>query len=345
MKSIIFPEKTSKIKEVSKIFSFKMKDGNRNMYGVSISMINGDNFNAYSIKRADLKFFKVGGYLKYVLENVEDDDGKTTTKLKSHVFTTKPIKRSKKPLLKFFSNIKEENILYIDIETIRVQKDIKVKTDLFDSFAYKMRKYENINTTREIKEAYKDKAPLYPEFGRIIAISLGMIKNKKPVIISFYGEDEATLLEDFAKTLGSLYKKYPQIILAGHSIIGYDLPYIMKRMLINGLPVAEFLDFTNMKPWDLEGKVIDLAKIWQSTSFYSASLINIAIAFNIPSPKSDIDGSMVSDVYYKNPKQNLKRIVQYCERDVFTVINIFRKLYNKEIFEDFESKTFPIKKN
>jgi hypothetical protein len=52
----------------------------------------------------------------------------------------------------------------------------------------------------------------------------------------------------------------------------------------------------------------------------------------IPSPKEDIDGSMVRDVYYE--ENDLERIVQYCEQDVITVAQVFLKLRNEELLAE-----------
>jgi hypothetical protein len=52
----------------------------------------------------------------------------------------------------------------------------------------------------------------------------------------------------------------------------------------------------------------------------------MAHVLGIPSPKKDIDGSMVGEVYYQ--ENDLERIVQYCERDVVTVAQVFLRLRN-----------------
>ena len=52
----------------------------------------------------------------------------------------------------------------------------------------------------------------------------------------------------------------------------------------------------------------------------------------IPSPKEDIDGSMVRDVYYED--QDLDRIVKYCERDVVTVAQVFLRLRNEDLLTE-----------
>jgi predicted methyltransferase len=58
----------------------------------------------------------------------------------------------------------------------------------------------------------------------------------------------------------------------------------------------------------------------------------MANVLGIPSPKEDIDGSMVRDVYYE--ENDLERIVQYCERDVVTVAQVFLRLRNEGLLAE-----------
>jgi hypothetical protein len=58
----------------------------------------------------------------------------------------------------------------------------------------------------------------------------------------------------------------------------------------------------------------------------------MANILGIPSPKEDIDGSMVRDVYYE--EHDLERIIHYCERDVITVAQVFLKLRNEELLTE-----------
>jgi len=54
----------------------------------------------------------------------------------------------------------------------------------------------------------------------------------------------------------------------------------------------------------------------------------------IASPKEDIDGSMVRDVYYN--EDDLDRIVKYCELDVITTAQVFLRLRNEELLDKSE---------
>ncbi|HMZ24184.1 MAG TPA: 3'-5' exonuclease, partial [Saprospiraceae bacterium] len=54
------------------------------------------------------------------------------------------------------------------------------------------------------------------------------------------------------------------------------------------------------------------------------SLALMAELFGIPTPKDDIDGSMVGKVYWED--KDLERIRVYCQKDVHTVARIYSKL-------------------
>ena len=62
----------------------------------------------------------------------------------------------------------------------------------------------------------------------------------------------------------------------------------------------------------------------------------MANVLGIPSPKGEINGSMVKSVYYED--KDLDRIVTYCELDVVTTAQVFLRLRNDDLLEDKEIK-------
>jgi predicted PolB exonuclease-like 3'-5' exonuclease len=54
----------------------------------------------------------------------------------------------------------------------------------------------------------------------------------------------------------------------------------------------------------------------------------------IPSPKDDIDGSQVRDIYYE--ENDLERIVTYCEKDVSAIAQIMLTLRAEALLNDSE---------
>jgi hypothetical protein len=58
----------------------------------------------------------------------------------------------------------------------------------------------------------------------------------------------------------------------------------------------------------------------------------MANILGIPSPKEDMDGSMVRDVYYE--EGDINRIVTYCELDVITLAQVFLRLRNEQLLQE-----------
>ncbi len=104
-------------------------------------------------------------------------------------------------------------------------------------------------------------------------------------------------------------------------------------MVINGIALPYKLDLFGKKPWEVPH--IDTMELWKFGDYkHYTSLKLMANILDIPSPKEDIDGSMVRQVYYED--QDLERIVDYCEMDVVTVAQIFLRLRNDPLLKETE---------
>ena len=179
---------------------------------------------------------------------------------------------------------------------------------------------------KEILESFKKEAGLYPEFSKVISIVVGKIVEGKIALITIDDEEEKELLTKF----NTIVDRNSNSTLTGFVNIGFDTPFVFKRMLINGIQPSNSLDSSGLKPWEVAE--LDLAMVWKGTSFSRASLINIATVFGLPSPKDDISGADVGRVYW-NEVGGLKRISAYCRRDVVTTINIFKKMRLEDALE------------
>ncbi|MEI9958845.1 MAG: ribonuclease H-like domain-containing protein [Ferruginibacter sp.] len=135
----------------------------------------------------------------------------------------------------------------------------------------------------------------------------------------------------FVTTVNQMEAKNNKWSFAGHNIKEFDMPFICRRLLINGLPIPAYLNFQNMKPWDTN--IVDTFQYWRFGDYKNyTSLKLLAAALGVPSPKDDIDGSMVAEVYWK--EKNLERIVTYCQKDVLTTGNIILRFKNMELLKE-----------
>lgn len=231
--------------------------------------------------------------------------------------------------MKALKELNLKDIIFIDIESARIVKELEIDTPLFDSWEYKKRN-EKLDNQGLINQ-FRKEAGLYPEFARIVCISVGRIKGDKISVKTYNDLDEKVLLQNFNTDLELVTNIAPSSKFCGHSIDDFDIPFIFKRCLINGIQPHELLDTADLKPWNVPS--IDTKKLWKGTSYSPTSLINIAVAFGLKSPKDDIDGSEVGDVFWGDDPNRVERISKYCEKDVVTTANIVRKCRFESVLE------------
>ena len=119
--------------------------------------------------------------------------------------------------------------------------------------------------------------------------------------------------------------------LCAHNGKEFDYPYLIRRMLINGLDVPVILDLSGKKPWEVNH--LDTMELWKFGDYKNyTSLELLATLFGITTPKDDIDGSDVAKIYWE--EHDLPRIVIYCQKDVKTVVNLFLRFQGKTIIQE-----------
>jgi hypothetical protein len=172
---------------------------------------------------------------------------------------------------------------------------------------------------------YEQKAALFAEFNKIVCVSLGT-ELPPPSQASFYvksfsGHNEKQILIDLAAAFekGSIYS------LAAHFGKGFDYPVLARKYVIHGLPIPHLLNTSGMKPWEIP--LHDTAEMWKFGDLrHSCSLDLLAHCFGLPSPKEEMDGSQVGRVYWNEGEDGLKKIVKYCEMDVKTLANAYKRI-------------------
>ena len=221
-----------------------------------------------------------------------------------------------------------EKILFLDIETVPQAGNWEELNET-DQYLWdrktKMQRKEDFTA----QEFYNERGGIMAEFGKIICISVGILeKSEKLMIKSFSGDDERKLLEEFGEIFN--HPKLHDVILCAHNGKEFDFPWIARRFLINGMQPPKPFQMFGKKPWEIPH--LDTMELWKFGDYKSfISLELLAHVFGIPTPKDDIDGSMVSSIYYI--EKDLFRIVQYCEKDVLTLANIFRRMRQEELLE------------
>lgn len=225
------------------------------------------------------------------------------------------------------------NILFLDIETVpqyASYEDVPEEwKKLWDHKAQQLVRGKEDET----EETVYPNAGIYAEFGRIICISCGVIQGTAPtrkiVIKSFSGDDEALLLRGFTDMLIK-WSQPGERYLCAHNGKNFDFPYLCRRMMINRIPIPPILNTAGKKPWEIGH--IDTMELWKFGEYKNFTSLNLlAVALDVPTPKDDIDGSMVWKVYWE--EKNLPRIVTYCQKDVVTVAQVLLRMQGEPLIE------------
>jgi len=229
------------------------------------------------------------------------------------------------------ARINLEKILFLDIETVAQHPEYSQLDADFKMHWEKKAKF--IGKDDETPEAVYERAGIYAEFGKIVCISVGFINIengiKKLRLKSYADDDETVLLNDFFDLLNKHYS-HREALLCAHNGKEFDLPYIARRALVKGINLPEILDLAGKKPWEVNH--LDTLQLWKFGDYkHYTSLSLLTTIFNIPTPKDDIDGSMVNEVYWKD--KDLKRIAIYCEKDVIALTQLFLKFRNENLIE------------
>ena len=215
-------------------------------------------------------------------------------------------------------------ILFLDIETVSLEAHFEELTKneqlLFEKkTAYKRKEGETPG------DFYKN-AGIWAEFGKVICISTAMLieqeKASEIVLKSFYGGDERQVLTDFKLFLAENFNSKVHLLCA-HNGKEFDFPYLARRMLINQIALPEILNLFGKKPWEI--RHLDTMDLWKFGDYkHYTSLDLLANVFGIESPKKEMKGSDVNEIYYGS--HDLTRIVKYCERDAVTVLKVYLRL-------------------
>jgi DNA polymerase elongation subunit (family B) len=225
-----------------------------------------------------------------------------------------------------------ENIIFLDIETVSAHRSFEdLNSDWQDLWK---RKARNLLKEQQTEADIYDQASIYAEFGKVICIGVGLIRRGKDGtqfrVKSYYGDDERAVLQEFANLLNKSFNGATYLLCA-HNGKEFDFPYLARRMMVQGIALPKLLDIQGKKPWEVPHlDTLELWKFGDRKSFTSLNLL--AHLFEIPTPKDDIDGSMVGSVYWQD--HDLDRIARYCCKDVLTLARVFLKFRGEKNISD-----------
>lgn len=222
-----------------------------------------------------------------------------------------------------------KSILFVDIETVPLQPDYQLLTEgLQKEWERKAKLLKNSpEEPLSSAELFTERSGIFSEFAKVVCIGFGSFQlqdgNWKMRLKALSNNNEKQLLQDFCVMLDSFTKFYPMLRFCGHNIKEFDIPFLCRRMIINGMGLPTCMQLSGKKPWEISH--IDTLEMWKFGDYKNyTSLSLLAEVLGIPSPKNDMDGSMVGKVYWQ--EHDLPRISKYCLQDVLTSARVYLKL-------------------
>jgi len=228
-----------------------------------------------------------------------------------------------------------DKVLFLDIETVpETYRFSDVDPATAHLFELKNMRYKTDDKT--FAQVYDEKAGIYAEFGKIVCISVGFVRStatgRQIHIKSYFHDDEETLLRQFIRLLEDNYNTINHR-LCGHNSKEFDIPFLCRRILINGLKLPNVLNLAGKKPWEIQH--LDTMELWKFGDYKAyTSLALLCNIFKIPTPKDDISGADVARVYYE--EEDLPRIARYCEKDVVALIQLFLRMNGEDMIHEGE---------
>ncbi len=202
--------------------------------------------------------------------------------------------------------------IVLDIETLPASgKDVAMMKEFYEEM--KTKKKERKSGPPIDFETFLRNTSFQGEFGRIFCI--GYAIDAEPAE-SLDGDEKELLRKfwDIAKDCS---------LFIGHNVMDFDLRFIYKRSVIQGVQPSRDLSFARYR----NKPIFDTMREWEKWGARGVSLHKLSLALGIASPKEEgIDGSKVYDYFLAGKGDE---IIKYCKRDVVAT----RAVYNKMTFQ------------
>ncbi len=207
--------------------------------------------------------------------------------------------------------------LFIDIETVPLTYKYN---ELKEDDKYHWDNKWRFNKENSPEDLYS-KAGIYAEFAKVISIGLGFYNEGKFRVKCISGDDEKEVLVEFAELLSKHFNNTEKHFLCAHNGKEFDFPFLCRRFLINNLKLPKLLQLQGKKPWESK-HLLDTMELWKFGDLKNYTSLNLlAHVLGLPSPKDEMDGSLVSKVYYE--EKDLPKINKYCMKDVITLARVY----------------------
>ena len=219
------------------------------------------------------------------------------------------------------------NELFIDIETIPASSpDVRayiaanIKPPKTMSVAATIEKWHKESKEAAIDEAVSNTG-LDGAFGHVCVIGFE-IGNSGPLAV--YGLDEPSVLGAFNAELERLISPnmHSAIKVVGHNLVGFDLRFLLQRYIVHSIKPHPVIHVAANPRTSWNDAVYDTMVKFAGYG-KTISLDKLCMALGVPTPKGDMNGSMVGQ-YVADGR--IEEVVEYCKRDVTATKEVYKRM-------------------
>jgi hypothetical protein len=218
--------------------------------------------------------------------------------------------------------------IYVDIETLPPDEDMRAKipSAIIRKLARKRRADEAADEA--FNEMLFRRLALCGEYGRVLTIGVIVECDEQIVHRGLLGRERQTSMFhlDEARTLRAFWKLIKDFntgrdVIIGHNVLCFDLPFIVKRSLINRVQPTVQLSFARYR----NQPIFDTMQIWAHwDSRQYLTLKDLADVLKLGMTKTEgIDGSKVYEHFCEGCHE---KIASYCLQDVELVRAIYYRM-------------------
>lgn len=237
-----------------------------------------------------------------------------------------------------YDHLFEDTYFFFDIETISIyenyhdldERSLNIWEKMSDK-QHRIKDYLKMGISQDI--IFPKLASLYNEFNKIVSICYGTFvpgteeRNIEGLSLFKDGSTEKDIIQKF----GQVVQSYPNAIMCGYNILGFDIPQIIKKMVKYNIPLPKSFQIFGKKRWAMKG-IADLSEIWRCDTNDYTSLEGVMNFLSLPSSKDELSGDRVTSLFYENPEENIHLIEKYCKKDVEATMALFLYLKNSNVF-------------
>lgn len=226
-----------------------------------------------------------------------------------------------------FDKSKIYNILFMKIFTVSEYGSLsEFQENKQDHYQMWVENYFDAEKNKNEEQQYLDGTVLSAEYGKLLGVTLCTVSmdddgNLKRKFQNCFNKNENEVF-DFIFTVLNEAGKNKDSLLCGHNIIGYDIPFLIKRGLSLQQQIPQILKKAiNSKPW--ESLAIDTMNLWKFGGFGMMSLNEITTFLGLKYKELPTDELLLNLRYHQGA------VIDVFQKETMNRVNLTIQLYNK----------------